>query len=185
MFAILPDEREYLIPIFPFLLITLAFIVSRKQYSIVALVLISYGFVSVDIIEHHIKNPTLKLNLQRGYIVKEFFERREINERRLQLAQATVPDSSFIMIGMGPLFWLENPYVKVAHEIEKEFRHDCAQSLRGTEVYFIYALYKPQLDEIRRRGYQVYYWSQMRGIWKHFWTITGKGESATSARPSK
>lgn len=162
LFAVVPDEREYLIPIFPFLLIALASSISQKQYFVILLLLISYGFISVDILDHQIKSPTLKLNIQRGYIVKEFLERREINERRLQLAQVTVPDSSFIMIGIGPLFWLENPYVEVARGIEKEFRHDCAKSLRGNEVYFIYALYKPQLDEIRRRGYSVYYWDEMK-----------------------
>lgn len=184
LFAMLPDEREYVIPIFPFLLIVLAFSISRKQYLVTMLLCISYGFVSVDIIEHHTNNPTPKLNLQRGYIVKEFLERQEINERRLQLAQAVVPDSSFIMIGMGPLFWLENPYVEVAAGIEKEFRHDCAKSLRGQEVYFIYALYKPQLKEIRRRGYTVYYWNEMKEYLETFLDYSLEEEKVLSLHTS-
>jgi hypothetical protein len=162
VFAILPDEREYLMPIFPFLLMILAYIASRIQYVAVTILLISYGFISIDVIEHDIAHPQPGLNLQRGYLVKEFLERREINERRIHLAQIQVPDSSFVMIGMGPLFWLENPYVNVNRRREIEFRHDCAQSLQRKEVYFIYALYKPQLEEIRRRGYNVYYWDEMK-----------------------
>lgn len=168
MFGILSDEREYLIPIFPFFLILLAYISSRKQFVVITIALISYGFVSVDLIEHSVANPRLKLNIAKGFLVKEFSDRKEINERRLQLAQTPVPDSSFVMIGMGPLFWLENPYVKLDKTIEKEFRHDCAKSFQGNEVYFIYAFYKPQLDEIRYRGYKVYYWDEMKDYLETF-----------------
>ncbi|MEW5798411.1 MAG: glycosyltransferase family 87 protein [Bacteroidota bacterium] len=162
VFALLPDEREYLIPMFPFLLIAVAGLVQRSHYIAIMILLFSYAFVSVDVVKHSVANPELELNIQRGYLIKEFTDRQMINEKRIRLAQTPIPDSSFVMIGMGPMFWLENPDVEVARGIEKEFRHDCAKSLRGNEVYFIYALYKPQLDEIRKRGYTVYYWDEMK-----------------------
>lgn len=185
IFAILPDEREYLIPIFPFLLITLAYVANRTQFVIITFLLVSYGFISIDVIEHDIADPKPRLNFQRGYLVKEYLERREINQRRVQLAQIVVPDSSFIMIGMGPLFWLENPYVEVARGIEKEFRHDCAKSLRGKEVYFIYALYKQQLEEIRRRGYNVYYWDEMKEYLETFLDYSLEEEKIPSIHTDK
>ncbi len=186
MFGILSDEREYLIPIFPFLLILLAYISTKKQFIVITVALISYGFVSIDLIEHSIVNPRLKFNIANGYVVKEFFDRKEINRKRLYLAQTPVPDSSFVMIGMGPLFWLENPNVKLEQAIEREFRHDCARSLQGNEIYFIYALYKPQLAVIRRRGYTVYYWDEMKDYLETFIGYTLEDEKIlplTSSRP--
>lgn len=162
VFALLPDEREYLIPMVPFLLIAVAQLIQRSHYIVIMVLLFSYAFVSIDVITHSVANPEIALNVQRGYVIKEHEDRQAIGEKRIRLAQTPIPDSSFVMIGMGPMFWLENPDVEAASGIEKEFRHDCAKSLRGREVYFAYALYKPQLDEIRRRGYKVYYWDEMK-----------------------
>ncbi|MFA5834505.1 MAG: hypothetical protein WDA22_13590 [Bacteroidota bacterium] len=168
IFAFLPDEREYLIPMLPFLLILLTLVSERWVFVVITVLLLSYGFISIDLIEHSISQPRLNLNLQRGYIVKEYLGRGELNEKRMALSNATIPESSFVMIGMGPMFWLENPSVVIDKKMEKEFRHDCARSLNGIEIYFIYALYKPQLDEIRQRGYTVYYWTEMKEYFDTF-----------------
>lgn len=162
VFALLPDEREYLIPMVPFLLMVVALLIPRRHYIVIMILLLSYAFVSVDVIAHSVANPKAELNIQPGYVIKEYVDRQLQNEKRIRLALTPIPDSSFVMIGMGPMFWLENPHVEVARGIETEFRHDCAKSLHEQEVYFIYALYKPQLDEIRRRGYTVYCWDEMK-----------------------
>jgi len=168
IFAFLPDEREYLIPMLPFLLILLALVSERRMFVVITVLVLSYGFISIDLIEHSISQPRLNVNLQRGYIVKEYLGRGELNEKRMALSNATIPESSFVMIGMGPMFWLENPSVVIDKKMEKEFRHDCARSLNGNEIYFIYSLYKPQLDEIRQRGYTVYYWTEMKEYFDTF-----------------
>jgi hypothetical protein len=168
LFAILPDEREYLIPIFPFFLILLSHIADRKQFTVITAALLSYGIFSIDVIEHSIAHPKFDLKIQRGYLVKEYSDRNEIGKKRSRLSRTAIPDSSFVMIGMGPMFWLDNPLVKEDRIKEKEFRHDCARLLSGKEVLFIYALYKPQLDDLRRRGYTIYYWDEMKEYLQSF-----------------
>ena len=162
IFIIHSDEREYLMPIFPFALVLIAFIADRKQYLVIMAALISYGFFSVDVIEHSVEHPRIGLNIQKGYLVKEYLGRREIEESRMRVANSAIPDSSFVMIGLGPVFWLDNPLVKNDRAKEKEFRQDCSRSVKGNEIYFIYGLYKPQMEEVRRRGYRIYYWGEMK-----------------------
>ncbi len=168
VFAGLSDEREYLMPIFPFALILLAHFLKRTQFIIIAVLLISYGFISVDVIKHSIDKPTVGLGIERGYLVKEFLERREQEQLRLKLAGTTFPDSSFVMIGAGPMFWLNNPLVEPERDIEKQLRHDCAKSKQGVEVYFVYSLYKPQLDSIRQHGFKVYYREDLKSYFETF-----------------
>jgi hypothetical protein len=159
--VLIPDEREYLIPAMPFFLILLSQIANRIHFAVITVVVISYCFISLDVTNHDPVNPKPAFNVQQGFVVKEYHERRRMEKQRIQLAQASLPDSSFVMIGMGPIFWYDNPYVIWDQNMEKEFRQDCARSLRGKEIYFIYALKKPQLDLLRQRGYTVYYWSEM------------------------
>ncbi len=180
VFAILPDEKEYLIPVFPFFLLLLSHIANRKQFAVITAALLSYGFVSFDLIEHSVEHPRVGLNIQRGYVIKEYMGRQEINEKRSQLARTNIRDSSFVMIGLGPMFWLENPLVRWDRANEKKFRSDCAVSLNGREVHFIYALYKPQLDELRRRGYTIYYWNDMK---EYLQTFVGYDLDNESVQP--
>ncbi|MCK9407977.1 MAG: hypothetical protein M0R68_02465 [Bacteroidetes bacterium] len=167
-FVLLPDEREYLIPAIPFLLLCCAFLFSRLQFGITVIALLSYTFVSIDVIDHKFGKSTLNVTVQEGYVMKEYYGRAEFLERRTKISQALVPDSSIVMIGMGPAFWLENPYVRHDAAMEKEFQQESARSIYGTERYFIYATKKPQLDELRKRGYSVYYWDEMEDFLETF-----------------
>ncbi|MFA6470224.1 MAG: hypothetical protein WCW35_15110 [Bacteroidota bacterium] len=162
VFSLIPDEREYLIPAMPFLLILLALTGSRNHFAVVTVVLISYAFISLDVTDHDPLSPSTGLKKQKGFVVKEYGDRSRNEQRRIHLAQYSIPDSSIVMIGMGPIFWYDNPYVTWDQKMERKFRQDCARSLRGKEVYYIYALKKPQLTLLRQRGYTVYYWDEMK-----------------------
>ncbi len=168
VFAILSDEREYLIPMMPFLLIVVGMFAARTQLIVTSALLISYAFISVDLIEHSVASPQPKIHFQQGFVLKEWNDRKTIERGRTALANAPLPDSSVVMMGMGPLFWLENPAVEVDYVMEREFRADCARSKLRTEVYYIYALYQKQLQEFRRRGYRIYYWDTMKDYLETF-----------------
>lgn len=168
MFILLPDEREYLIPCLPFLLIVIAMIAGRIQLTVTAAALISYAFVSVDIVDHHFGSPKLQWSLPAGIVLKEYSGREELRQQKSTLAATSIPDSSVVMIGLGPVFWMENPMVQRSPEMEKRFQQECSRSVSGNERYFIYALKKAQLDELRMKGYRIYYWERMGGYLNTF-----------------
>jgi hypothetical protein len=68
-----------------------------------------------------------------------------------------IPDSSVVMVGAGPIFWLENPLITVDEKMENEFRQDFAHSLVLNNVYYCYGLQKEQLQKLRNFGFKIYY----------------------------
>lgn len=168
MFGVMPDEREYLIPMMPFLIILTAMVATRKQCIFVSIFLISYALVSIELFSRDGNNVSFSPNIRSGYVVAEYHRRSEFLQRKEQLSQIKMPDSSFVMIGLGPIFSLDNPYVIRDTEKEKELAQECAKSLAGRERYFIYALTRSQIDELRKKGFAIYYWDEMKDYLESF-----------------
>ncbi len=168
IFCLLPDEREYLIPMMPFVIIALAMLATKTEFIIASALLISYSFISIDVIRHNIVSPSPRLSLQQGFVAKEYIDRKNFSEWREKVSRFSVPDSSFIMIGTGPMFWLENPNAAADELLEAELRQDCSRSLLWNNVFYAYGLNKNQLEEYKRNGFRMYYIDSMKDYLESF-----------------
>lgn len=168
LFFFLPDEREYLIPALPFLLICLSYIAAKKEYVLIGIVLVSFAFVSPDILEHSVSSRTVAPSINAGIVVHEFRQRMVLRERIRTLAEIPLPDSSVVMVGMGPQFWMQVPHLVRDAAVTAQLQQESARSIHGTEHWYVYALKKQQMEDFRRRGYRLYYWEMMGGFLNTF-----------------
>jgi hypothetical protein len=157
LFVFLPGEREYLIPMMPFLLILIFLAGTKEHLVVVSILLLSFSFFSVDVIEHDTPTPRARFAFTQGIVLKELSERRQAMEWREQILSIDLPDSSIVMIGRGPIFGLENDSVKPARELGEQLNQSCYMAGNKREAYYVYSLNLEQLIGMRRRGFAVYY----------------------------
>jgi hypothetical protein len=172
VFFLLADEREYLIPAIPFILLSIGMVFSRKYVVVASVCFLSYAFINIDFIEHNFGKQKLRLSIGAGYVVKDYTERMKLFEWRKEVASYPYKDSSIIMIGLGPIFFYENPLVKHTAEeinmfpdrrlageinIEINYPEKNPSRLISRNVFFVYALSKVECDIYKKQGYNLYY----------------------------
>lgn len=157
MFSVLPEEREYLIPMMPFLLIVLFLVGTIRQCIVVSILLLSFSFISIDVVDHEESSLEGTIAFRQGLVLKEYTGRIESGKWRDRLMSRDLPDSSVVMIGRGPIFGLENDRVEPARELRNRLKQSCYGAKDRHEVYYVYSLNREQLFEIRELGFTVYY----------------------------
>lgn len=158
LFFALPDEREYLIPGIPFLLILLGLALPRPSVVLAGVLFVSYAFVNVDVIAHGVGRQHLSPGISSGILVNDIRVRKAYAETRQILGNYPLGDSSIVVTGWGPILWFENPYLIHTQELEDLFHdEDVAASRANPHTYFVYSLPYPQYRTFREEGYKVYY----------------------------
>jgi hypothetical protein len=168
LFILLPDEREYLIPALPFLLIASAYFLARKEFIFAGAMMLSFAFVTPDVLEHTPGRRVYAPTVNAGIVLQEYRERSALRERIQALAAIPLPDSSIVMVGMGPQFWMQVPHLVRDAALSAQLQQETVRSIHGTERYFIYALKRKEMEEFRRKGYRLYYWDVMGGFLNTF-----------------
>lgn len=158
LFFMLSDEREYLIPAMPFLLIILGKILRPAYLRVVAVLLLSYSFISFDLATHQFGRQHLTFRLSPGMLIFDAGQRSAQMALRQSLAGYPPADSSIVMTAWGPVLWLENPGVAHSEELERMFGDpDVARSLVRPHVYYVYSLPLAETSRFRQEGYRIYY----------------------------
>ncbi|NUN70552.1 MAG: DUF2029 domain-containing protein [Bacteroidetes bacterium] len=168
LFVLLPDEREYLIPALPFLLIASATMLSKKELLITGILLVSFAFITPDVIDHASGRRTFAPSIQSGVVVREYREREALREDIRAVAAVPLPDSSIVMVGMGPQFWMQAPDLIRDAAMTERLQQESARSIHGAERWYVYALKRQEMEEFRRKGYRLYYWGVMGGFLNTF-----------------
>ncbi|MBI1806573.1 MAG: DUF2029 domain-containing protein [Ignavibacteria bacterium] len=169
IFFVLADEREYLIPMMPFLLIALGLTLPRKAVRIICGCLMVYNVVNVDLIEHNFGKQRFSPSISTGFILREYSVRNKIFDWRESLSHYALPDSSILMIANGPIFWVENPHVTTSKTIVNMFRdEDVAVSRTKQHLYYVYALSYPEVKKYTAQGYRLYYVAGMKAYLESF-----------------
>ncbi len=158
LFFLLADEREYLIPALPFLLVMLGMTFRPRVLGIVALLLLSEAFVSLDVVSHDFGHQRLSIHLAPGMLVQDTETRIEQGKLRESLGRYPPDDSSIVMTAQGPVLWVGNPGILYAKDLETAFDEpEVARSALHEHTYFIYSLPRPTCLRLRQEGYRVYY----------------------------
>lgn len=168
VFLILPDEREYLVPALPFLLVCLSLMVSKKELLFTGAVLVSFAVISPDVLDHGAGPRSFAPSLNAGIVVHEYRQRAALRERIRTVAEIPLPDSSVVMVGMGPQFWMQVPHLMRDGAMTAQLQQESARSIHGTERWYVYALKRREMEEFRQTGYRLYYWDVMGGFLNTF-----------------
>jgi len=168
-FFFMADEREYLIPIIPFVLMALGIILKRKYLIVTCICLLSYSFINLDLIEHGFGKQRFSPNIISGFVVNDYGVRRKSLQAREILPNYPLPDSCVVMTAVGPKYWFENPHLKHSNELTDKFNDDDASvSIEKPDQYFVFSLTSTKCQEVQHKGYHVYYLKDMREYLESF-----------------
>ena len=156
LFLLFPNERGYLLPLIPFLLLLLEKVGSRKALIASILCILSFAFLNPDVIRHAGMHGTLGLNLRPGMVIEEVLRKQALLNRRAFLSTYPYQENTVVMTGTGPAFWLENPLVEPLQTQSANDKRDIVvRSISKRQVLFTPMLDKNSLDSVRAMGYSV------------------------------
>lgn len=168
-FLLMPDEREYLIPMIPFLLIIIGNTYKKMFATVTCCCLMSYAILNIDFIEHETGVRNVSPNISNGLIIRDYEIRYNIISLREKLPHLPLPDSSIVSTGMGPILWFENPYLVHTKELELKYNdEDAAESKVRSSNYFVYKLTYPVTQAYIQFGYHLYYLDDMKNYLESF-----------------
>jgi len=162
-YAAFPLEREYLIPLVPFLYLLLARVASRTQMMVFTLSVLTLAVVTPDVIRHHGIKGSPGLNIHGG-VLQDYVEKRNlIMERRTALGNLAVTGPGVVMTGTGPEIWVENAlFAADTAQFWRRFPEVVVHQTRNPDVHFIDALTREEIARVRNAGYQVYCFAPAR-----------------------
>jgi len=162
-YAVYPLEREYLIPLIPFLFLLLGRLASRTQMFVFTAAVLSLAAVTPDVIRHQGIRGVPGLNVHAG-MLQDFVEKQQfINARRVALGQLPVIGPALVMTGTGPEIWLENPlFAEDTTTFWRGFPEVVAHQKAHPDVHFIDALTLEEIARVRHEGFAVYCFAPAR-----------------------
>lgn len=155
-FALFPLEKSYLLAGLPFLLLVLDRMASPRAIALFSVLLISFGFVNPDIVEHRGARGAPGFNIHSGMVIEEWQARKELNEWRKSLASAAVPARTVIMTGVGPAFWFENSGVEVVQKSDIRSVNDVVVRRKGSpDIFYVPMIPREEAERLKQSGWGV------------------------------
>jgi hypothetical protein len=180
VFLFSPDEKEYLIPLMPFLIIFLSLVFSFRYALIVYICMLSYSFINIDIIAHGFQSQRIAPHISQGFVIDDYSKRVNILKMREEMANYQLPDSSVVIAGMGPMIWFGNRNLFYESDAKKKFGTSEAASFLGRkEQYIVYELSNEQIGRLQREKYNIFY---IKGMKSYIESIINKKLDTLSIR---
>jgi hypothetical protein len=168
LYAVYPLEREYLIPLIPFLYLLLACFASRTPMLIFTLGVASMAFITPDVIRHQGIRGVPELNIHGGALQDLVGKQRLILERRTRLGNLAVAGPAVVMTGDGPEIWVENAlFMADTTAFWRGFPEVAVRQRRNPDALFIDALTPGELARVRSAGYRVYCFAPAQEYLEH------------------
>jgi hypothetical protein len=158
LFFLFPFQREYIIPIIPFLLICLDRIGERAWMRILLISTISYCLVNIDIVHHHGTRGDPGLSLRPGPVIGEWQEREALMKERATLPRLRFPEASIVMTGLEDSFTFENEaLVEDTASTWSPVREPVYRSRYHAEDHFTSVLSRNEVTHLMNAHIDVYY----------------------------
>ncbi len=169
LFLFSPDEREYLIPLIPFLLIYLSLVFPVRYSMLIYICLVSYSFINIDIIEHDFRNQRIAPRITNGFVIDDYLKRIKVLKMREEIARYPFPDSSIVLTGMGPILWFENDSLEYVRDGYSRFgTSEAAVFQSRKEQYIVYELSEEHRRQLQEGGYRIFYIRRMKSYIESF-----------------
>jgi hypothetical protein len=154
-FFVVPDNREYLLPVIPFLLIGIGILLQPKYLRLVCACLLSYAVVNFDLVTHDVSGSQFSPRISEGLILREFGIRRNILEWRKSVAAFPLGDSTICITGAGPILWFENALLRpVENPVETFGTSEAAASIIQPHLYYVENLSADMMQRWKERGFR-------------------------------
>ena len=152
MFLWLPMEREYLLPVLPFLLLAIDRICTRRQLLIAGALLISFAFVNPDVVSHEGMAGHLQPGIRPGMVLDDLARSDAREAQRAVILSTSVPHPTLIITGFPEPFWFGEGRIE---RVSSAFHEQLFRNHGPAPVQHIYALSLPELASARALGFDV------------------------------
>ncbi|MBW7996491.1 MAG: hypothetical protein FVQ81_07995 [Candidatus Glassbacteria bacterium] len=163
LFVLHPDESAYLLPVVPFLYLLLARFIGTRALTVLALLIVSHGVITLELKGGTSGRRTLAPHLTYGVLADDWRQRVELNRLRDSLPSLPVTEPALVLTGMGPQLSFGNPHLAHAgktamfplsdESVPRFFR------LPDREVYVAGHLAPGEAEILRHDGFSLYYFS--------------------------
>lgn len=157
LFLMFPLEREYLLPVLPFLLLIVGALATRTLMIAFTVCLLSFAFVNPDVVRHDRRVGTPGMNIHEGFMIDNWRKRHEILEMRESVGTLPIPGNAILMTGGDAVAWFESPYFEVdTSAFWRIFNAPVARRKETLDVHVIGGLHRDELARVQAAGYTVY-----------------------------
>ncbi len=157
LYFVFPLEREYLIPLVPFLLLLIDRYAGRTAMAVVLAAVVSMAFVTPDVIRHQGLRGVPGFNVHAGVLADAVVRSKQILKRRTILGHLSAPSPALVMTGSGPEAWVENPLLQPdTAAFWRSFDEVVVRRRDDPGVHLIDALPPIDVARVRAAGYRVY-----------------------------
>ncbi|MGA3086886.1 MAG: hypothetical protein ABSE95_19210 [Thermodesulfobacteriota bacterium] len=162
------DQTAYLIPVIPFAYLIFAQIFSHKQLMLVVVLVISFAFFTVELKGGDSGHRKITPYLSWGILVKDYQNRKSLNDLRRAMTHYAWPDKTFILTGAGPIVTYNNPGLEPSSlktiipgsPLGHVWESVNVQKIKDKDVYFVYALSEDLAKALQKKGYTLYIFSE-------------------------
>lgn len=157
LFFLLPLDRSYLLPAFPFLLLLVDSVATRSWYIVFAACLFNMLVMNPDIIAHDGPSSTLRPALRWGRTIESMQERKDFLRNRQRIAGISLVGKAIVMTGSGVPFSFENSLTEPdSSAFWRGVGKPVFRSTLHTNVCFVESLEPAEMAYVRTGGYLVY-----------------------------
>jgi hypothetical protein len=151
-FAALPMEREYILPLLPFVLLALDRIVSRGTIVAMGVLLVSYGFVNPDLVEHGGLTGRIHPNVRWGVMIEEWQKHGERERIRSTILSLHPTRVTLVMTGFPNSFWFREPRIDT---VASPFHELVYRNKADTLMHHTLLLSREEIALARKAGFTV------------------------------
>ncbi len=163
LFLAFPFDRSYLIPALPFLLLLADRVASKRWMAVLTAALISYAFVSIDVIQHHDVRGTPGLNITPGMVIQDWHDRTYLLAERELLPLKVFPRNSIVMTGLEDSFTFLNASLEAVSTLPRiAFQGQVFRSHAHPDLFFVPLLRANELTHLQEEGYSIFCRSEAR-----------------------
>jgi hypothetical protein len=155
LFAVLPDEPEYLLPLVPSVILLLDRVVDKKTFALIAVVLLSYHFVQLDAVGGSSGERQVNVHIGPGFTLRDVQDRRFKLSVRRAAAGYVAPQKTVLMAGSS--------WIPVGSD---EWTYDTLYGMyrqRHGELFLSGPILdEPTLERLRESGFRLVVWSDSK-----------------------
>lgn len=151
-FLWLPMEREYLLPVLPFLLLALDRICTRRQVLLAGVLLVSYAFVNPDVVSHEGVTGHFQPGIRPGMVLDDLARSRAREAQRAVILSAGASHPTLIITAFPEPYWFADGRIE---RMPSDFHEQLFRDRDPGGAFHIYAISRAELASARSQGFQV------------------------------
>jgi len=152
VFFSLPLEREYLLPLVPFLLLLSDRFLMRSHLLLLLFCVITYAFINPDIVYHQEPVGRVQPNVRKGILLEDCEKRTRIAATRREILALTTSEKTIVVTGFPEPYWFNEEGVE---RIDSPFHEQLFRNRGTVRAAHIYLLSPAETGLAHTLGFAV------------------------------